>query len=150
MNGAAPPAKNDETAGDAPVPLTDVLQRIASEADHQGIVIADHAVPAVRREGIGVGIDPAAWLAHGQDPVPAVFAENARLVSARLCDLLATGLRGPAGDHHHGRLDVMTYQAALAAVGYRRPIVVDARQWNDPWHGLQQSAQAWEHAVESA
>jgi hypothetical protein len=31
--------------------------------------------------------------------------------------------------------------------GYERPVVVDARQWIDPWAGLKQSAHAWRRAT---
>ena len=70
-----------------------------------------------------------------------------RLVSARLCDLLRSGLRGPIGDPQEGRLDVAAYRAALAGSAYRRSVVVDLRQWPDPWAGLERTAEVWQEGL---
>jgi sugar phosphate isomerase/epimerase len=120
-----------------------VIESIAACADRHGVAIADHAQPLQRFSGIGAGIDPATWLAAGLDPVKELFKLSDRLISARLCDLLTTGLRGPIGDRRHGRLDALAYRATLDTIGYRRPVVIDARQWSDPWNGIGQCASAW-------
>lgn len=120
-----------------------LMQSIANHADHYGVELGDHHVPAIVWEGVGVGIDPPAWLAQGDDPAAAVREHANRLISARLCDLLQSGMRGPIGDRLHGRLDVLEYEVALSVSGYRRPIVVDARQWPQPWNGLDQTLKSW-------
>lgn len=120
-----------------------VIETIAERAAHHGVEIADHAVGAGRWAELGVGIDPAAWLSQDKDPAAGMIAEAERLVSVRLCDLLSSGLRGPIGDPQEGRLDVLEYKVAISVCGYTRPVVVDARQWSDPWAGLEQTGEAW-------
>lgn len=120
------------------------IEMIINRAAHRGVELADHRIPvAAAPQEVGVGIDPAAWLSQGHDPAAAVTANATRLVAARLSDLLSSGMRGPIGDRREGRLNILAYQVALSVSGYRRPVVVDARQWIDPWGGLAQSAQAW-------
>ncbi len=121
-----------------------VIEAITQRALRRGVAVADHRVPPVPREYVGAGIDPPAWLSVGLDPIEAVGALADRLISARLCDLLVSGVRGPVGGTEGARLDVGAYRAQLVAHGYFRPVVVDMRQWLDPWRGLEQSARAWE------
>lgn len=115
-------------------------------SEHLGVLVADHATPREAREIIGVGIDPAAILAEGGDPAMAVVESARRLVSARLCDLLRTGMRGPIGDGSGHRLDVEGYAAAIQTCGFARAVVVDLRQWADPWGGLAQTQARWASA----
>jgi sugar phosphate isomerase/epimerase len=124
-----------------------IIGELTAAADRHGVPIADHALPLSPHEGVGVGIDPAAWLASAADPVAGVSAVGQRLLSARLCDLLSTGLRGPIGDPDDGRLDVLAYHVALSVAGYARPVVVDARQWAHPWDGLARTREAWTEAA---
>lgn len=123
-----------------------VMQSIAAMADRFGVEVADHTVPLLLPppEGIGVGVDPAAWLARNENPADVVTRSGASVVSARLVDLLTTGLRGPIGDRQEGRLDATGYRVALSVVGYARPVVVDARQWLHPWEGLERTRLRWE------
>ncbi len=123
-----------------------IMQSIIDHAHRHGIELADHTLPWVAREGVGLGIDPAACLAQSIDPAAMAASHAAKLVSARLCDLLATGMRGPPGDHRLGRLDVTGYQVALSVSSYRRPIIIDARQWINPWDGIVQARDAWKSA----
>lgn len=118
----------------------EVIATMRDAALHEGIALADHAVPPAERPGIGVGVDPVAWMADGRDPVEAVAMAGERLVSARVGDLLRGGLRGPLGGDG-GRLDVAAYHTALALRAV--PVVIDARQWADPWAGLERTARAW-------
>ncbi len=120
------------------------LETIAGYAAHFGVEIADHSEAALKREQFGLGIDPAACLSRDEDPVSIVTSNPETLVSARLCDLLRSGMRGPVGDKAEGRLDVMAYRRALSVGGYARPVVVDTRQWSDPWVGLDQTKRVWE------
>ena len=119
---------------------------LADRARHFGVELADHALPLGEREKVDVGIDPAALLGNGEDPAASVIACADRLVSARLCDLLRSGMRGPIGDPQEGRLDVTAYRAAIAGCRVHRPVVADLRQWSDPWSGLEQTARAWQDA----
>lgn len=116
---------------------------ISEAALHAGVSLADHAIDAPPREGMGVGIDPAAHLSHNKDPVAAVHAASRRLVAARLVDLLRSGLRGPIGSSHEGRLNVQEYRIALSVNEHQRPVIIDARQWSDPQRGIEQSIRAW-------
>ncbi|MEE8154531.1 MAG: hypothetical protein V3T53_06170 [Phycisphaerales bacterium] len=126
--------------------LGPVIETIAEQALRVGVELADHAFPDVTADRLGIGIDPAAQLSCNEDPAAVVTKHADRLVSARLCDLLASGMRGPIGEAQAGRLDVLSYRVALSVGGYDRPVVVDARQWSDPWPGLTQTARTWSAA----
>ena len=135
-----------------PRPLDDeslgpVIETIAEQALRAGVELADHAVADAPADHLGIGIDPAAQLSCNEDPAAAVTKHADRLVSARLCDLLASGMRGPIGEAQGARLDVLRYRVALSVGGYDRPVVVDARQWSDPWSGLTQTARTWSAAM---
>lgn len=124
--------------------IAEVIETVAAHADRFGVAIADHATPHSEHSLIGVGHDPAAALGRGDDSAQVVAGLGSRLVSARLCDLLRSGLRGPIGDSQEGRLDVEAYRIALSVIGYSHPVVVDARQWANPWIGLEQTQRVWE------
>jgi sugar phosphate isomerase/epimerase len=130
------------------MPAEDAVSRsLIDHAQHHGVELADHRVPPADVDGLGVGIDPAAWLARGDDPARGAMMHAGRLVCARLCDLLLSGMRGPIGDPLDGRLDVLAYQVGLSVAGYRRAVVVDARQWSDPWSGLELTRARWTASV---
>jgi sugar phosphate isomerase/epimerase len=117
---------------------------LARLADRLGVSVADHAIAISPIESVGVGIDPAAQLANISDPMAAIHAAGPqRLVSARLCDLYTSGMRGPVGVAGQSRLDVTGYRVALEVNGYCRPVVIDARQWNEPWRGVEQTMTVW-------
>ena len=126
-----------------------VVAQIVEHAEHRGVGVADHAVPPSDVAGLGVGIDPAAWLADGRDPIAAVLEHARRLCSVRVVDLLTTGLRGPprGGSGSEGRLDLLAYRASVEIARPARPVVVDLRQWTDPWAGLTATCEAWEAAA---
>lgn len=117
-----------------------VLEALVAAAEQRGVRLADHALPP--SDAADVGIDPAACLAVGTDPAAAILRAGSRVASVRLSDLLATGLRGPIGGPD-GRLDVTAYRVAIDVAGYTRAVVVDARQWTDPWAGLAQTRETW-------
>ncbi len=121
----------------------DAANAIIAEAQRHGVEIADHSLPLSTLAGAGIGIDPVICLSQAQDPAKVVHEAADSLVSARLVDLLGTGMRGPAGSPHDGRLDVAQYKIALSVNGFRWPVIIDARQWTDPWRGIQQSMDAW-------
>ncbi len=127
----------------------DAVKSLIDRAQHVGVEIVDHAVPPSPAQGIGVGIDPAVHLAQGKDPVAAVHSAGSvkRLASARLCDLLTTGMRGPIGAARQSRLDVTAYRIALGVNAYSRPVIIDARQWHEPWRGVEQTIVEWHAAA---
>lgn len=123
----------------------EVRDAIIAAAQQCGVPIADHTAPPselMLPEPLGIGIDPAAWLGQGEDPATAVTGHAGRLVSARICDLNSTGMRCPVGQPG-GRLDVAAYAVALSVAAYQRPVVIDSRQWPQPWDGVQRTAEAW-------
>lgn len=124
--------------------LEPVIAALVETAEHMGVPLADHAVPVTRRAGIGLGLDPVAWLAASEDPAEAVLRHAEHTVAARLADLNAAGMRSPATGGPGCRLDLRAYQVALSTLGLTHPVVVDARQWTDPWTGLSRTIQAWD------
>lgn len=122
--------------------LASALREMARLSAHEAVPIADHAVPATATEGIGIGIDPPAYLAAGRSPAKAATHAGDRLASARLVDLMSDGSRGPIGGEG-GRLDVTAYRAALSVAGLSRPVVVDPKGWGHVAAGLQRTARRW-------
>jgi sugar phosphate isomerase/epimerase len=116
---------------------------ILTHALHHGVELVDHAVPLQFRESLSAGIDPAAWLADGTSPIEAVRRSAKSLRVARLCDLSRDGVRRPVGGIG-GRLDVREYRLTLDLVSYSHTVIIDARQWVDPWAGIQQSRDCWD------
>lgn len=108
---------------------------------------------AAERARIRVGIDPAALLARGEDPAAVVLSLGSRIGAARACDLTISGMRAPIADFRCGaaaqdaQLDVLEFVVALSVAGFAGPVVVDARQWPDPWGGFEQSRAVWLRAA---
>ena len=96
---------------------------------------------------VGLSLDPAAVLADGGDPAAVASRAGARIASARVVDLLRSGMRGSVGRSGESRLDVLAYRIALEMAGFRGLPVIDARQWVDPHAGVAASAEAWGRAV---
>lgn len=128
------PGAEDDDAGGA-------VAMIRAAAEREGVALVDHAVPPALATTIG--IDPPAWLAAGEDPCAALARHASRVGVARLVDLLSTGMRGPAGDPRDGRLDLVAFRAAVSLAPENAVVVVDARQWTDPWAGVEASAERW-------
>ncbi len=132
-----------------PEALPEVLEAIAAAALRENVTVADHAVPPAPRlpGGLGVGIDPAAWLAAGRDPAEGIDSCLERLAVVRLADFAGAGLRDAIGGGD-GRLDVEAYRAAIARTPLRSaPLVADLRGLRDPWAGLARTARAWSSAT---
>jgi len=126
----------------------DAIGAIASAAERSGVTVAD----ASGAEGapwppVGASLDPAAVLAEGGDPVQVISQLGGRLVSARIVDLLRSGMRGPVGVAGESRLDVLGYRVALEMAGLARFPVIDARQWVDPHAGIISTVHAWSRAI---
>lgn len=142
--GHVPVSMNLPKSEEAGSDVLAALDAISNAALQNGITIANHATPTQTdiERGFGVGIDPAAHLAQGLDPAAAIVSPGSHVVSARLCDLNASGIRCSIGEAG-GRLDIAGYAIALSVAGYQRPVVIDARQWIHPWYGVQRTADAW-------
>lgn len=137
------PSVNDDDELDLKV----VIAAIAEHAAKFGIQLADHCVPVSNWQYIGIGIDPAAWLSNNSDPANAIHKNAEQIVSIRLCDLLTSGMRAPICESQGSQLDIVQYQVAISVNGYLKPIVIDARQWQDPWAGITQTANSWSTLV---
>lgn len=140
------PARTDRTQGN----LNDVRAAVDACAQREGVQVADHGVDAATgvwtpsSSGfVGVGIDPAVLLGANQDVCASVTKIGARIVCARVVDLLRTGMRGPPGEPHDARLDLVAYMATLASISLYTSPVVDARQWSDARAGLRITLQRW-------
>jgi sugar phosphate isomerase/epimerase len=133
-----------ESAGSADV---EVIAEVASMSDRLGPTVADHARPIVRHEVLCAGLDPALYLSYQEDPIRVAATNASRLAVARINDLLRSGMRGPIGEPQEARLDYVPYAMTLAAIGYQRPVIIDTRQWVDPWGGLDRTLRRWNEAL---
>lgn len=117
----------------APAVRTHLSERAASA----GCVIADFGwrpgnaattgtAPGV---GIGAGVDAAALLLAGADPVSAVAEMGRAPAGVRLSDASSYGrvALGAGGLANGGRLDIRSFEAALVTVGFGGAMVVDVR-----------------------
>jgi len=138
------------TSGDAIVhlqlpanPLTDATDALVRASQHYGVRIADYAWPSTRQFDaaglLGVGLDPAAVMTGGSDPVQAVIESAQSLIAARLSDVSRSGSTVPG----QGRLDVQAYIAALSATIPSSPIILDLRGVPDPLAGAESVAESW-------
>ena len=82
-------------------------------------------------------------MAAGHDVSALVARFGASIVSARIVDLLRSGMRGPPDEPGNSRLDFQTYAATLASLPLRTSPVADARQWTDPRAGLRATIERW-------
>ncbi len=114
---------------------------LAQYAEHIGVQFADHA--AVPDDRLSMGVDPALLLSAGVDPGKAVFERQTRLVAARLSDATLVG-RCELGA---GRLDILGYAMALAAVGFQNPIVADMRGLQQPHESATRAHQLWQRVT---
>jgi sugar phosphate isomerase/epimerase len=107
------------------------------------VPLADCTVPISADASMSVCVDPAAVLAGGGDPAAVVAAAGARIVAARVVDLLRSGLRGPVDEPGASRLDTLGYRVALEVAGFRGLPVIDCRQWTDMRRAVLDTAQRW-------
>ncbi|MBL0870410.1 MAG: sugar phosphate isomerase/epimerase [Phycisphaerales bacterium] len=138
-----------------------IIDQLAAASEKCSVRIADHhwappstdtsQSPRITHEIIAPGLDPAAILMAGGDPIAQAAKLARTLASARLCDVSAVGRRAVSAANNtpfstalgSGRLDVHAYAATLSACGYRGPVVIDLRQVNDPHRGLKQAVESW-------
>lgn len=137
-----------------------LLDAVVAAADSRDVRLALHAedhwddllawVKAQDLRCVGLGLDPAACLVLGHDPVQRVHQAGSNLASARLSDLMqggaeAAGLRCVPGE---GDLDLTMYRLALDLPGSTRssPVVLDLRGLADPAAGCLAALKAWHSA----
>lgn len=117
----------------------DVLNTLTQRASERRVTLADHHWPARDDERVSVGLDPAAILGAGADPVEAAQKLGPRVASARLSDLASDG-RVAVGA---GRLDVDAYIASLLAPGYEGWFVLDLRSVRNQAKALADALERW-------
>ncbi len=128
-----------------PSPCDDqILRALGSLAQHQGIVLADHAWSMRDEliEGIEPGIDPALILIKGDDPIKTLFAFDNPPASARLSDACDSGRI--TLDDQQAQLDLQLYAATLTTISYTRPVVLDVRMVSNPAHAAKVGLTAWQ------
>jgi|TARA_B100001059_G_scaffold227720_1_gene257913 sugar phosphate isomerase/epimerase len=124
-----------------------VLEAVFSHASSQGVRIADHRIDPVMVDAAhGAGIDPAAYLSAGSDPVRAIGAVENRLACVRLTDLDEAGHRMLPGTGTKGRLDLVAYKVAIVLRGWSGGVVVDLRRLPEPASALPGVWAAWNAA----
>jgi sugar phosphate isomerase/epimerase len=134
-----------ETLGRVPVCVHlpaegSAAQSLLHEADRRGVPLVDFTRNGERT---CVGLDPAATLAAGEDPVAEVHRSAGRVGAARVVDLLASGMRGPIGEPAGSRLDALSWRLALEMGGFRGVPVIDVRQWTQPHQGVRATIDRW-------
>lgn len=111
----------------------DLASRLRTASERLGTTLADHAwpprKPASPSANLPLGLDPATLLLAGADPVLEVTRLPTAPASARLSDANSMGRTDP---RDAGRLDILSYTAALATRGYSRPLIIDLRGLRDP------------------
>lgn len=123
--------------GDHAATVRDSLLR---ESERRGVPLADFTAGSV---ATWVGVDPAASIAAGSDPVAEVHRCVGRLAAARVVDLLPGGARGPIGEPRQARLDAMGYRLALEMTGFSGHPVIDCRHWTRPAEGVRSCIDRW-------
>ena len=113
-----------------------VLRALLDRADRAGVVLADHSLPlgeasADASSPLMEGVDPAAMLLRGMDPVSETARRGARVRVARWTD--ADGLSRVAPQRPaRGRLDLRSYAAIVASTTGARRLTIDFRGVPDP------------------
>jgi len=136
--GRVPVSIRWPTPDDGPTMDPGLCDELVGYAERFGVQLIDHAVPPAGRANLGVGVDTAAALSHSLDPATTIISSSP--ASVRLVDLDIAGMRCPPGS---GRLDLVAVCAAISVLSPRPGIVLDMRQWVDPWAGLEQSLRRW-------
>ena len=129
--------------------LESTRELMAMAEEGGGVRIADVAIegPAMsafssgRESAIGVGLDTAAWLADGRDPIEGIVTLGEHLAGIRLVDLDETGTRSPVLPD--GRIDLAALGVALQTGATPGALVADARGWLHPVAGLEHTLASW-------
>lgn len=137
-----------EARGDAVVSLTlprglegealslfeGVLRGLLDRAERAGVALADHSLPLGECQGapadaaspLAVGVDPAALLLRGQDPMRESGRWGRSVRVARWTDADALSRVAPSR-RSSGRLDVEAYAAVVSAATSAQRLTVDLR-----------------------
>lgn len=149
-----------ELPSDAPA---DVRAQIDSAASLHGVLVADHSWFAVKRVGdepaparaegpsgtaLGMGIDPAVVMTAGDDVFDVITRMREPPVQARLSDIGTGGRVAPGSSS--GRLDLVSYRAALGVLHYQGPVVIDLRGLPRPTETASRILVAWERSAGGA
>jgi sugar phosphate isomerase/epimerase len=127
-------------------PLSDQTELGVPPGSAVGGLPAPPAVgPAISGSPYRCGLDPAALLMGGIDPVVTGTRLGAALSHPRLSDVSTVGRIAPGGSG--ARLDLMGYRIALSAAGYAGPVILDLRGVHDPWRAAAGAATAWRESV---
>ena len=137
-----PPAGDDVIAGESG-------REVAAAAANARVRVVDVSLdgPAMAAFADGgelpvaVGMDTAAWLAEGEDPIGGIVRLDDRLGGVRLVDLDGNGTRVPVSMGR--RIDLDAFRTGLEVGGFDGAVVLDARGWRDPVQGLVQDLEAW-------
>ena len=122
-------------------------QLLEAAADHRVRLIDHHpaaASSATTSDLDDVGLDPPLHLARGDDPVNAAEQAASRLAAVRLCTLNSNAVRGPLHGGSMDRFDLERLREFLRDIEFTGGLIIDARQWTDPWTGLTLTRNAWE------
>jgi sugar phosphate isomerase/epimerase len=136
-----------------------VARSLIEAADGHGVALVVHAsestdrlrawVDAVDLPALGAGVDPAAEMVMGRNPVDQVNRWGVRLRGARLSDgPLGAGLGPTRRVLGQGALDVASYRVALDLCGsLAGPVVLDLQGLVDPLGAAGAAAAVWERAA---
>ena len=133
----------------SPPPDRELLSAIETQADRCNVRIADHALPRTQAAGgatispLGIGLDPAAVLLTGGDPIKEATTLGSRLAAARLSDARAGVRVSITDDGRGGGLDLQHYAVALHSSGFAGHVVADVRALADPGAGARAAAETW-------
>ncbi len=113
-----------------------VIRALLDHADRRGVALADHSLPLGEGEQgaaspLSIGVDPAAMLLRGLDPVLDTARWGARVRVARWTDADALSRVAP-GLTSKGRLDLRAYGAIVVATTGARRLTLDLRGVADP------------------
>ena len=108
-----------------PAEAPEARAALGAAAHRCGVRIADTTWPPAPDldEALSLGLDPAAILLAGADPIQAAAQHGATCASARLTDLAPIGRVAPGA----GRLDVDAYLITLDVAGFNGHAVLDLR-----------------------
>jgi hypothetical protein len=113
-----------------------VLRAMLDHADRAGVALADHSLPlgeasADASSPLMLGVDPAAMLLRGLDPVVETARWGSRVRVARWTDADALSRVAPATPSR-GRLDLRSYAAIVASTTGATRLTLDLRGVPDP------------------
>lgn len=135
-----------------------ILQTLFEQADINGISVAIHDETQIEqlmqwqlREApphAGAGLDPAALLIRGKDPVKTTQQLAGSLRIARLSDASTGQSDGTRQIVGTGSLDIMTYRLSIDLAPQRiGPVVLDLRGLRSPIQAMQAANKAWQKAA---